>query len=101
MWRRLAVFEGGFTAAAAATVAGAPGMTSAEVRAVLDGLVDRSLVVRDRTASGMRHHQLETMRAAALDELDATGETAATLDRHARWMEDWSAVARPVEAASS
>ena len=42
----------------------------------------------------MRHHLLETMRAVGCEELEAAGELAATLDRHARWVEDWSAVAR-------
>lgn len=94
VWRRLAVFEGGFTADAAADVAVASGMAPADVVEVLDGLVDRSLAARDRTATGMRHHLLETIRAVALEELETAGESAATLDRHARWVEDWSAVAR-------
>ena len=42
----------------------------------------------------MRHQLLETIRAVALEELEAASELAATLDRHARWVEDWSAVAR-------
>ena len=41
VWRRLAVFEGGFTADAAAAVVGASAMAPADVREVLDGLVDR------------------------------------------------------------
>ncbi len=32
--------------------------------------------------------------AVALEELEAAGESEATLDRHARWVEDWSGVAR-------
>lgn len=94
VWRRLAVFEGGFTADAVVEVAALPGVPPATVNDVLDGLVDRSLVVRRRTGSGMRHHLLETVRAVAVDELGAAGESDATLERHARWIERWSAAAR-------
>ena len=98
VWRRLAVFEGGFTAEAAGQVAAGSELVPAIVEGVLDGLVDRSLVVRRRTATGMRHHLLETMRAVALEELAAAGESEVTLDRHADWVGDWSAVARAAPA---
>ena len=49
VWRRLAVFEGGFTAEAGPAVAAGIGDGSGDVEGVLDGLVDRSLVVRGRT----------------------------------------------------
>ena len=99
VWRRLAVFEGGFTAdaaaaVAAAAVAGPSEAVPTDVEEVLDGLVDRSLVVRSRTATGMRQQLLETIRAVALEELEAAGELEAALDCHARWVEDWSGVAR-------
>ena len=90
VWRRLAVFDGGFTAAAVAAVAADADTAADVVDEVLDSLVDRSLVVRYRTGSGMRHRLLETMRAVAHDELETVGESAVTLDRHARWVEAWS-----------
>lgn len=94
VWRRLAVFDGGFTADAVAAVAGDPDVASDVFEDLLDGLVDRSLVARYRTGSGMRHRLLATARAVAHDELSASGELEITLDQHARWVESWSASVR-------
>ena len=94
LWRRLAVFDGGFSAAAVAAVAADADTAADVVDELLDSLVDRSLVVRYRTGSGMRHRLLVMARAVAHDELSAAGELEVTLDRHARWVEAWSSSVR-------
>ncbi|HET8629301.1 MAG TPA: tetratricopeptide repeat protein [Thermomicrobiales bacterium] len=88
--RRLAVFAGGFTAEAADAVcrdsAAADGAhADFAVTAALARLVDASLVAVERPAGGPpRYRLLETIRDFAADELQRSGELAATRRRHAR-----------------
>jgi predicted ATPase/DNA-binding XRE family transcriptional regulator len=84
LFRRLAVFSGGWTLQAAAAVC-APGAASPhDVLATLSSLVDKSLVVAD-AGTRQRYHLLETMRAYALDRLVAADEFHATARRHAEY----------------
>jgi len=84
--RRLGVFVGGFTLELAQQVARDADGSAIDEWAVLDALgtlVDKSLVAVD-PGEPPRYRLLETMRAFALEQLAAQGETAATLDRHAQ-----------------
>jgi predicted ATPase len=87
LFRRLAVFAGGFSLDAAEAVA--QGGPDEEPIAILDGmasLVDQSLVradVSDRKET--RFTMLETVRAYALEQLEASGDATAVRERHARW----------------
>jgi predicted ATPase/class 3 adenylate cyclase len=81
--RRLAVFRGGFTLAAATAVASDRRMDEFEVVDLLAHLVSRSLVVAESNATGARYRLLETTRAYALERLAEAGETQQTLRRHA------------------
>ena len=81
--RRLSIFAGGWSAAAAARVAGEPGIDD-EVLGAVDGLtrlVDRSLVIVDR-GSTTRYRMLETIRQYAREQLVTSGEAAAVARRH-------------------
>ena len=79
MLRRLAVFTGGFSAAAAGNVA-APGALLPEVFGVLASLVNKSLLTR----TGDRFSLLETVRAYATARLaEDPVDEAATRRRHA------------------
>jgi predicted ATPase/DNA-binding XRE family transcriptional regulator len=78
--RRVAVFAGGWTLAAATELAG---LSEADALAAHLALLDHSLIVRDETNPEHRFDMLETVRAFALDGLAAAGERAATTDRHA------------------
>lgn len=98
LFRRLAVFSGGFTLEAAEAVAGranAAGQaaggelerfpTLLSSSAVLDGiasLVDTSLLQRDDED---RFSMLETIREFALAQLEATDETWGACQAHAAW----------------
>ena len=86
LFRRLGVFAGGWTLAAAEAVADAAAL---EIDALggLAALAEKSLVYvahhGDHADDGPRFAMLETIREYALEELGATGEAEATRRRHA------------------
>jgi predicted ATPase len=86
VFRRLAVFAGGCTLEAAATVCAAPGSLEIDPLDGLEVLVDHSLVRRERDGgdAGTRLRLLETLREFAWDRLAAAGEQAVTERAHAR-----------------
>lgn len=73
LYRRLAVFVGGFTLQAAEAVGASQGISAADLPHLLDDLVTQSLVVADHTHSGTRFRMLETIRAHGLKQLRETG----------------------------
>jgi non-specific serine/threonine protein kinase len=85
LFRRLAIFVGGFTLEAAEAVSGG------ETFDLLASLIDKSLVRRE-VHGGRRHEgatprfsMLETVREFGLERLCHSGELDATRDRHAAW----------------
>ncbi len=80
VFRRLAVFAGGWTLGAAEAVAAGGAIDASEVVDVLGRLVEKSLVLM--VGDGERYRLLETMRQYALEQLAAAGEGDATQDRH-------------------
>jgi len=103
LWRRLAVFSGGWTVAAAEAVCAGDGLEEGEVLEGLFRLVDRSLIVRGTTpiergttpidrattaavAAGgeaARFTMLESLRAYGAERLAEVGEAEAVAARHA------------------
>jgi predicted ATPase/DNA-binding CsgD family transcriptional regulator len=82
VFRRLAVFSGGFSLDAARAVCAAPPVGVTGVLAAIGRLVDKSLVVMEERGDEARYRLLETIRAYAAARLGDAGETAATRDRH-------------------
>ncbi|WP_309226795.1 MULTISPECIES: LuxR family transcriptional regulator [unclassified Mycolicibacterium] len=82
VFRRLAVFLGGFDLDAAQTVAGGPDMPRFQILDVLALLVDKSLVAADNSAGTTRYRLLETVRQYALEKLGESGEADAARWRH-------------------
>jgi len=88
LWRRLAVFSGGWTVAAAEAVCGGDGLEEGEVLEGLFRLVDRSLIVRGTTpavAAGgepARFTMLESLRAYGAERLAEAGEAEVVAGRH-------------------
>jgi predicted ATPase len=85
LFRRLAVFAGGFELDAVEDVCPGEGLALSEVVDVLARLVEKSLVSPEDAGGHRRYRLLETVRLYARDRLDESGEAAALADRHARW----------------
>jgi predicted ATPase/DNA-binding SARP family transcriptional activator len=83
LFRRLAVFRGGWTLDAAQVVASASDLPAAAVLDLLDRLVKQSLVVADPSGGHTRYRMLETLRQYAGDRLTEAGEREACADAHA------------------
>jgi predicted ATPase/DNA-binding CsgD family transcriptional regulator len=94
LFRRLAVFAGGFTLEAAEAVTGEPGV---DVFAGVEVLVDQSLVRRlDIVADEEpRFGMLETVREFGLERLKASGEEQSIRERHATYFLALAEAAEP------
>ncbi|HYQ36159.1 MAG TPA: LuxR family transcriptional regulator, partial [Mycobacterium sp.] len=82
LFRRLAVFLGGFDLDAAQAVAGRRDVERYQVLDLLTLLVDKSLVVAENTGGRTRYRLLETVRQYALEKLAESGEADAIRSRH-------------------
>ncbi|MEA3080139.1 MAG: hypothetical protein QOF05_1547 [Sphingomonadales bacterium] len=90
--RRLSVFAGSFTAAAAAAVlAGWPPVPAGAIPTILAGLADQSLLIAIADPSGTRYRALETIRQYGADRLDDADESLEAHSRHLSWCLDQSA----------
>src|SRR5438105_4048627 len=85
VFRRLAVFAGGFRITAAEAVCGS-GLGSPAILNVVANLVDKSLVVPP--AEGERYRLLEPIREYALDRLRASAEEENATERCAAYLVD-------------
>jgi predicted ATPase len=83
--RRLSAFAGGFDLPAAELVCAGDGLEVTEIADVLARLVEKSLVGAEPSRGEVRYGLLETVRLYAREHLQASGETAALVGRHASW----------------
>ena len=82
LFRRLAVFLGGFDLDAAQAVAGTTDVERYQVLDQLTLLVDKSLVVAENTSGRARYRLLETVRQYAQEKLGESGEAPDARARH-------------------
>ncbi|MFE3289164.1 ATP-binding protein [Rhodococcus sp. NPDC059234] len=82
LWRRLAVFAGGFELDAAGEVSG---FAEGELIDVLASLVDKSILIGEETGAVVRYRMLETIREYGLEKLTEAGESALLRQRHQDW----------------
>jgi len=86
LFRRLAVFAGGFELDSVESVCAGDDLDAAGIADVLARLVEKSLVVAEEGSSRERRYRLlETVRLYARDRLNDGSETSALTERHARW----------------
>ncbi len=93
MFRRLAVFAGGWTLGAAEAVCADAALAAGQVLNCLQVLVDSSLIQVRRLAeagSEPRFDMLETVREYAEERLATSAEQEATLARYATWYVAWA-----------
>jgi non-specific serine/threonine protein kinase len=83
VFRRLAVFAGGFELDAAEAVCEGDEVAASQVLQLLTQLVDKSLVVAEERGGTAWYRLLEPLRQYALERLRAAGEEEATRRRHA------------------
>jgi tetratricopeptide (TPR) repeat protein len=86
LFRRLAVFAGGWTLEAAESVCAGDGLAPAEVLDLLSGLVTKSLVMSGDRGDGVRYWLLETLREYAAEKLRAADEEPKLRRRHGDWL---------------
>jgi predicted ATPase/DNA-binding SARP family transcriptional activator len=89
-FRRLAVFQGGWTLKAAEAVVAGEDVAAADVLDRLDHLVQRSMVVVDPTTHPTRYRMLETLRQYAVEQLDTAGERAGVTAQHATFFRSFA-----------
>jgi predicted ATPase len=87
-FRALGMFVGGFTVEAAAVVVAGAAETPCDAIDRLADLVAKSLVVADVSRTEPRFRLLDTIRAYAIEQLDASGERARLVRRHAEYYRD-------------
>ncbi len=95
--RRLAVFAGGWTLAAAETVGGDSALHAGSILDLLDLLVRHSLVLVDHhgPADDTRYHMLETVREYGLLQVAAAKEQTTIAAAHRRWCLSLALLAEP------
>ncbi len=94
LFRRVAVFLGGFDLDSAQAVAGGEGLAGYQVLDQLTLLVDKSLVVAENARGRTRYRLLETVRQYGLEKLGESGEADAIRTRH---RDHYTALAAPLD----
>jgi predicted ATPase/DNA-binding SARP family transcriptional activator len=96
VFRRLAIFAGGFTLEFATSVCGDGVMDDIGMLDVITSLVDKSLVQGQQETNGIRYAMLESTRQYGLEKLSECGEYGAVARKHA---ETFAVFAEELEAA--
>jgi predicted ATPase len=94
LFRKLGIFSGGWSLAAATSICGDADVSEWEVLERLSALVEKSLVQVDFDGDGQRYRLLESTKEYAREALRAAGEYEAAARAHARHYLD---VAREVD----
>jgi non-specific serine/threonine protein kinase len=86
MLRRVSVFAGGWTLAAAEHVCPGDGIEKSDAIGLLTSLADKNLLLTEEHEGATRYRMLETIRQYSLDRLRETGEEARWRHRHFAWV---------------
>lgn len=85
LFRRLAIFAGGWTLEAAEAICAGAGIERSAIVMLTTRLVDQSIVVVRGDGAQRRYSLLETIRQYASERLQAAGEVAQLSTQHFRW----------------
>jgi non-specific serine/threonine protein kinase len=86
LFRRLAVFAGGFTLEGVEAVAGTSAEIGGDLLTGILSLIEASLLIRSEAPSSVpRYRMLETVREFALEQLGVSGEVDGVMERLAAW----------------
>ena len=85
LFRRLAVFVGGWTLEAAESVCSREGIETDEILDLMSQLVNKSLVIVEGIEDESRYHRLETIRQYAREKLLDSGEVESVRKKHSEW----------------
>ena len=85
VFRRLAIFSGGFTLAAAEQVAAGDGIAARDILDLLTRLADKSLLRVDQGSHGAHYQLLTTIRDYAKERLTEAGEAEPLRRAHLRY----------------
>ncbi|MBY8880262.1 ATP-binding protein [Actinacidiphila acidipaludis] len=97
VWARSSVFAGGFDLAGLEAVCVTPDLPAQAVTEAVDGLVDKSLLLRQEVEGRSRFAMLGTVREYGQEQLAASGELAVYRARH---RDHWLAMSARAQAAS-
>ena len=81
----LSVFAGGFDLRAAEAVCANEAVGDSDVLDIVHSLVDKSMVLAQRTPAGTRFRLQETLRQFGEEQLELRGQTTSLRDRHAAY----------------
>jgi predicted ATPase/DNA-binding SARP family transcriptional activator len=95
LFRRLAVFAGGWTLEEAETICSGDDLKVNEMLDLLTQLVDKSLVIVQDWGGDVRYQMLETIRQYAWEKLAEGGETESLRGRHASFFMQLAELAGP------
>lgn len=90
LFRRLAVFQGGFTLEAASAVCAGGEIEQGQVYDLIGHLVSKSLVTRATPDRESRYEMLETIREYAWDKMLEEHEKGQVQDRHLEYFTHWA-----------
>ena len=97
LFRRLAIFAGSFSVAAATDVCSVPGeIDEWDVLDLITALVDKSLVLAEPSGDEQRYRLLQSIREYGLERLRESGEDHDAAARHARYYAGWAATLSPL-----
>lgn len=94
LFRRLSIFQGGWSLEAAVAVCADDLLDEAAVLDKLSTLVDKSLVVVDLEVASQRYRLLETLRQYGIERLKQRGELDSVAERHAAYFSEFGRKAK-------
>ncbi len=94
LFRRLAVFAGGWTLDAAEQVCAGAGLDTDDILEALAQLVSKSLVITEMREGDARYRMLETIREYSREKLVEVGEQTTLRRRHLEFFAAWTELGR-------